>query len=73
MEKVPVNSYIENYSKMSECPLKIATLWQVRQSLRGKKKKRNKKLHATLSQVPGNNYNLKIDHTEKCNQKMVTR
>lgn len=72
MEKLPVNSYIENYSKMSECPLKIATLWQVRQSLRGKKK-RNKKLHATLSQVPGNNYNLKIDHTEKCNQKMVTR
>lgn len=25
MEKLPVNSYIENYSKMSECPLKIAT------------------------------------------------
>lgn len=72
MEKVPVNSYIENYSKMSEGPLEIATLWQVRQSLRGKKK-RNKKLHATLSQVPGNNYNLKIDHTEKCAQKMVTR
>lgn len=39
MEKLPVNSYIENHSKMSECPLKIATLWQVRQSLRGKKKK----------------------------------
>lgn len=39
MEKLPVNSYIENYSKMSEGPLKIATLWQVRQSLRGKKKK----------------------------------
>lgn len=73
MEKVPLNSYIENYSKMSECPLKIATLWQVRQSLRGKKKKRNKKLHAALSQVPGNNYNLKIDHTEKCTQKMGTR
>lgn len=39
MEKLPVNSYIENYSKMSEGPLEIATLWQVRQSLRGKKKK----------------------------------
>lgn len=39
MEKLPVNSYIENYSKMSEGPLKMATLWQVRQSQRGKKKK----------------------------------
>lgn len=26
MEKLPVNSYIENYSKMSECPLKNSYL-----------------------------------------------